>query len=142
VQSVLYAWALKHGEDRAWLDSLFRGPNPLFHHARKHRDHFHVRYLNPRAQELAWRVAPLLPLHPEENVALHKVKRGDNLFTIGLTYGSSVARLRKANGLEANAILRVGQVLKVPLPGPCTTCPVAPLPRVPPRRVPPATPRG
>lgn len=142
VQNVLYAYALKHGEDRAWLDSLFRAGNAsVFHHARKHRDHFHVRYWNPRAQELAVRLAPLMPVRPDENVAFHRVVRGDTLGAIAVKYGSSVARLKKKNGLT-NHLLRVGQVLRVPLAGPCTDCPVSPLPVVPPRRVPPEQPRG
>ncbi|MDX2011573.1 MAG: penicillin-insensitive murein endopeptidase [Myxococcaceae bacterium] len=142
VQNVLYAYALKQGEDRAWLDSLFKaGPRSVFHHARKHRDHFHVRYWNPRAQELAYRLAPLMPVRPEENVALHKVKKGDTLGAIAVKYGSSVARLKRRNGLSTH-LLRVGQVLRVPLKGPCTECPVAPIPLVPPRRGPPNPTRG
>ena len=40
VQAVLYDWALKHGEDKAWLDSLFHaGLASVFQHARRHRDH-------------------------------------------------------------------------------------------------------
>lgn len=142
VQDALYAYALEHGEDRAWLDSLFKaGPRSLFHHARRHRDHFHIRYWNPRAQELAFRLAPLMPARPEENLALHRVVRGDNLSTIAMRYGSSVSRLKAANRLNGH-FLRVGQVLRVPLRGPCTTCPVAPLPNVPPRRLPPEAPTG
>ncbi|MDP3504378.1 MAG: penicillin-insensitive murein endopeptidase [Myxococcales bacterium] len=141
VQNVLYAYALKQGEDRDWLDSLFKAPRALFHHARRHRDHFHIRYLNPRAQELAFRLAPLMPQRPEENIALHRVVRGDTLSDIAVRYGSSVSRLKAANHLS-NHLLRVRQVLRVPLRGPCTTCPVAPIPTVPPRRLPPEKPRG
>ena len=142
VQNVLYAYALKHGEDRAWLDSLFKaGRASVFHHARRHRDHFHVRYWNARAQELAWRLAPLFPVRPDENIAFHRVKRGDTLSDIAIRYGSSVSRLKAKNGLTSQ-LLRVGQVLRVPLKGPCTDCPVAPIPVVPPRRGPPNQPRG
>src|SRR5262249_35471441 len=77
VQKVLYDYALKSGEDKAWLDSLFNGPTPLVQHARRHRDHMHVRLFSPRAQELGRRVAPLLALRPEQNVRMHRVKRGD-----------------------------------------------------------------
>ena len=53
VQKVLYGYALKSGEDKGWLDALFHmGKKSLVHHARRHRDHFHVRFYNPRAQEL------------------------------------------------------------------------------------------
>jgi LysM repeat protein len=142
VQNVLYAYALKQGENRAWLDSLFKaGRASVFHHARKHRDHFHVRYWNPRAQELANRLAPLLPVRPDENVAFHRVVKGDTLSSIAVKYGSSVAKLKQKNHLTSH-LLRVRQVLRVPLKGPCTECPVAPVPNVPPRRTPPEKPTG
>lgn len=137
VQKVLYDYALKHGEDKAWLDALFSGPRAVFRHARKHRDHFHFRLWNPRAQELAHRIAPLLPSRPDENVAFHRVKKGDTLGGIAVKYGSSVKKLKETNRL-ANNFLKLGQVLRVQLRGPCTSCPVPPLVVVPPRRVPPA----
>ncbi|MFZ5440612.1 MAG: LysM peptidoglycan-binding domain-containing protein [Myxococcota bacterium] len=142
VQKVLYDYALKHGENKAWLDALFNaGPRSVFHHARKHRDHFHVRLFNPRAQELAHRLAPLMPVRPDENIAFHRVKKGDTLGGIAVRYGSSVTKLKNVNRL-ANSFLRVGQVLRVPLRGPCTNCPVPPLVVVPPRRVPPPIKQG
>jgi hypothetical protein len=136
VQKVLYDYALKHGENKAWLDSLFHGERRIFRHARKHRDHFHVRLYNARAQELAYRLAPLMPARPEENLALHRVVKGDTLGGLAHRFGSTVATLKLVNRLTSNA-LRVGQVLKVPLRGPCTSCPVPRLVVVPPRRVPP-----
>jgi LysM repeat protein len=137
VQKVLYDYALKHGENKAWLDSLSNaGKKSVFFHARKHRDHFHLRLYNPRAQELAHRLAPLMPKRPDENIAFHKVVKGDTLGGIAGKYGSSVKKIKEVNGLTSNA-LRLRQVLKVPLRGPCTSCPVPPLLVVPPRRVPP-----
>lgn len=136
VQKVLYDHALKAGEDKAWLDSLFHaGADSIIKHARRHRDHFHVRFFNPRAQELGRRVAPLLAEKPEFNVAMHKVKRGDNLGKIALRYGSSVPAIRKANHLKNN-FLKLGMVLQVPLHGACTHCPVPAQVVVPPRRLP------
>jgi murein endopeptidase len=138
VQKVLYDYALAHGEDKAWLDSLFHaGHASLIQHARRHRDHFHVRFYNPRAQELGRRVAPLLAQQPEYNVAMHKVHNGDNLGKIALKYGSSVQALRKANHLSGNAI-RAGITLTVPLRGACTHCPVPPAVVIPERRLSPA----
>ncbi|HVE87196.1 MAG TPA: penicillin-insensitive murein endopeptidase, partial [Myxococcales bacterium] len=90
VQKVLYDAALKSGEDKGWLDSLFNGPDPLVKHARRHRDHLHVRFFSPRAQELGRRVAPLLAMRPEQNVRMHRVKRGDTLGGIAARYGSTV----------------------------------------------------
>ena len=137
VQKVLYEYALSHGEDKQWLDSLFHaGPRSVFFHARKHRDHFHVRLYNPRAQELAHRLAPLMPKRPEQNVAFYRVVKGDTLGGIALKMGSSVQKLKTANRLTSS-FLRLRQVLKVPLRGPCTNCPVPPLVVLPPRRVPP-----
>ncbi len=139
VQKVLYDYALAHGENKAWLDSLFNaGKRSAFFHARKHRDHFHVRLYNPRAQELAHRLAPLMPVRPDENIAFHRVVKGDTLGGIAHKMGSSVSKLKSANHLS-NTFLRLGQVLRVPLKGPCTNCPVPPMIVVPPRRVPPPT---
>lgn len=139
VQKVLFEYAKKVGEDPVWLDSLFHaGMGSILQHARRHRDHFHVRYFNARAQELGVRVAPLLAERPEENIAMHRVKKGDTLGGIASRYGSSVTSIRKASGLSNN-LLRIGRVLKVPLRKPCTTCPVPPLTIVPPRRLPPGT---
>jgi murein endopeptidase len=136
IQKVLYDHALKIGEDKAWLDSLFHaGERSLIKHARGHRDHFHVRFFNPRAQELGRRLAPLLALQPEHNVAMHKVRSGDTLGAIALRYNSTVSAIRNANRISGN-LLRIGQVLSVPLRGPCTRCPVPPPVVVPPRRLP------
>jgi len=137
VQKVLYDHALSVGEDKAWLDSLFsEGPNGIIKHARRHRDHFHLRFWNPRAQELGRRVQPLLALQPEHNVTTHRVRSGDTLGGIALRYNSTVAMIRKANRMRGS-FLRVGQRLSVPLRGPCTHCPVPPPVVVPPRRLPP-----
>jgi len=138
VQKVLYDYALKQGEDQAWLDSLFHnGHASLVQHARRHRDHMHVRFYNPRAQELGRRVAPLLAQQPEYNVAMHKVRNGDSLGRIALKYGSSVQAIRKANHMTNNFI-RAGVTLTVPLRGACTHCPIPPAVVVPERRLSPA----
>jgi LysM repeat protein/murein endopeptidase len=137
IQKVLYEHALRAGEDPAWLESLFHaGRASILQHARRHRDHFHVRFFNARAQELGRRVAPLLAERPEENLALHRIRKRDTLGGISSRYGSSVTAIKKASGLSSN-LLRVGRVLKVPLRKPCTTCPVPPPVVVPPRRLPP-----
>jgi LysM repeat protein len=136
VQKVLYDYALKAGEDKAWLDSLFHaGENSIIKHARGHRDHFHVRFFNPRAQELGRRIAPLLALQPEHNIAMHKVRSGDTLGAIAMRYNATVPSIRNANRIRGH-LLRIGQVLSVPLRGPCTRCPVPPPVVVPPRRAP------
>jgi LysM repeat protein len=137
VQKVIYDHALRSGESKAWLDSLFHaGANSIVKHAKRHRDHFHVRFFNPRAQELGRRIAPLLALQPDQNIAMHRVRSGDTLGAIALRYNSSVPALRKANRLRGS-LLSIGQVLSVPLRGPCTRCPVPPQLVLPPRRLPP-----
>lgn len=137
VQKVLYDYALRQGESKEWLDSLFNaGFKSLIKHARGHRDHFHVRFFNPRAQELGRRIAPLLALQPDKNIQMHRVRSGDTLGGIALRYNSSIKGIQKANRMR-NTFLRLGQVLAVPLRGPCTRCPVPPPLVLPPRRLPP-----
>ena len=43
----------------------------------------------------------------------YAVRRGDNLFRIGLRFGISVSALQAANGLHSNLIY-AGQVLRIP----------------------------
>ncbi|QRO02688.1 penicillin-insensitive murein endopeptidase [Archangium violaceum] len=137
VMKVLYDYALRKGENKEWLDSLFNaGAKSLIKHARRHRDHFHVRFFNPRAQELGRRVAPLLAMQPDQNIVMHRVRSGDTLGAIALRYNSGVERIKKANRMRGT-FLRLGQVLAVPLRGPCTRCPIPPPVVVPPRRLPP-----
>lgn len=141
IQKVLYDYALANGEDRDWLDTLFHGPNPLVKHARHHRDHFHVRFYAPRSQELGRRVQPLLAKRPEENLVIHRVKKGDTLGHLAMKYGSTVRLIQKANGLNGT-MLRVGRTLNVPLRGPCNNCPLPPPLVLPPRHLPPDRPKA
>jgi murein endopeptidase len=141
IQKVLYDYALAAGEDKDWLDSLFHGPDPLVRHARRHRDHFHVRFFAPRSQELGRRLQPLLAKRPEENVVIHRVRRGDTLGHLAMRYGSTVRLIQKANGLHGT-LLRVGRTLKIPLRGPCTNCPLPPPLVLPARRLPPDRPEA
>ena len=137
VQKVIYDHALSKGESKEWLDSLFNaGAKSLVKHAKRHRDHFHVRFFNPRAQELGRRVAPLLALQPDKNIVMHRVRSGNTLGGIAVKYGSSINAIKKANRMRG-VFLSIGQVLAIPLRGPCTRCPVPPPVVVPPRRLPP-----
>lgn len=137
LQKVIYDHALAAGEDREWLDSLFsiRGGRAV-QHAKRHYDHYHVRFYAPRSQELGRRVQPLLAQRPEENRAFHKVRRGDTLGAIARRFGTTVKALQKANSLRGHN-LTVGRTLMVPLRGPCTHCPLPPPVSLPPRRLPP-----
>lgn len=137
VQKALYDFALAKGEDPDWLHELFnKGPDSLLRHARGHRDHFHVRFYSARAQELGVRIQPLLAKVPEQNIIIHKVRRGDTLGGLARRYGSSVKLIQKANAMRVGTILRPGRTLEVPLRGPCTKCPLPPRVLVPPRRLP------
>ena len=61
----------------------------------------------------------LANLPPSQRVAWteHKVKRGETLSHIAGEYGTSVDALRDTNNLKRNSMLKVGQVVIVPVPG-------------------------
>jgi LysM repeat protein/murein endopeptidase len=156
LQAVLRDYAERAGEDRTWLDRVFqvghgdrgndarrrglsRAPQAIVQHARRHRDHFHVRFYAPRSQELGRRVLPLLAKRPEQNLALHTVRRGQTLGHLARTYRTTVRALAAANRLTgARSRLHAGQQLLIPLRGPCTSCPLPPPVVVPPRCLPPS----
>ncbi len=136
----LYDHAVKKGEDKAWLESVFHaGTRSLLRHARGHRDHFHVRFYNPRAQELGRRILPMVPKDPRQNLRYHRVVQGDTLGKLAFTFGSTIKAIQEANNLKGTMI-RIGQTLAIPLRGPCVNCPMPPEVIVPPRRLPPQPP--
>ena len=136
IQRVLREYALALGEDRAFVDRVFSaGKAALVQHARRHRDHFHVRFYSPRSQELGRRVLPLLATRPDQNLIVHRVARGQTLGHIAAHYGSSVPLIMKANGMH-RSFLHLDQRLLVPLRGACTHCPTPPPVTVPPRCLP------
>jgi hypothetical protein len=136
IQKVLCDYALQQGEDREWVDRIFRaGKHALVQHARRHKDHFHVRFFAPRSQELGRRVQPLLALRAEQNLAVHRVKRGQTLGHIARMYGTSVVAIQRVNRMHGN-FLRLDQRLMVPLRKPCTKCPLPPAVVVPERCLP------
>ena len=142
IQRVLYEFAQKQGEDPRWLDSVFRGQHALVKHARRHRDHFHVRFFNPRAQELGRRVAPLLGAHVQYGPPRrHKVRRGETLPAIARKYNTSAEHLANMNGLRSQRV-SPGQFLRVPGKSRTIRLPVPPPVVVPPRRLPPEMRRG
>jgi len=63
--------------------------------------------------------AALVNLPPEERVAWteHKVKKGETLSHIAGKYGTSVEALRDTNSLKRSSMLKVGQIVVVPVPG-------------------------
>lgn len=133
----LHDHALSIGEDPAWVRSIAGpGADSILRHARRHKDHFHARYFDGRAQELGRRVQPMLARRPEHNVVAHRIKSGDTLGRIAIRYGSTQELIKRANRMK-NSFLRAGRVLMIPLRGPCTVCPEAPAVVVPRRRLPP-----
>jgi murein endopeptidase len=137
IQDVLRKYALAAGEDRAWLDRVFRsGKASIVQHARNHRDHFHARFFAPRSQELGRRIAPLLAQRDDQNLIVHRVKRGQTLGTIARVYATTVTAILKANRLH-KTFLSLDQRLLIPLRKPCTRCPVPPAVVVPARCLPP-----
>jgi hypothetical protein len=142
IQKVLYEFAQEQGEDARWLDSVFKGPNAIVKHARRHRDHFHVRFYNPRAQELGRRVAPLLGSHVQYGPPRrHKVTRGETLASIARRYNTSAEHLVTMNNLRGQKV-GPGQVIRVPGKSRSVRLPVPPPVVVPPRRLPPEMRRG
>lgn len=124
IQKLLYAYALKIGEDRAWLDSVFQYPNgrggTIIRHARRHHTHYHVRFYNREAQELGRRAYPVLlaqkKIKPPMSYSYHKVRSGQTLGHLARTYGTSVRAIMQANGLRGTNI-RAGRAYRIPRKG-------------------------
>ena len=145
IQRLLYGYAKSIGEDKAWLDSVFqfvRGSSQaVICYARNHRNHYHVRFYNPVAQELGRRVYPMLvELHkikPPVFTIPHVAREGETLSHIASRYGSSVRAIQQYNGLATTQI-RAGRTYRVPMRG--VAAPKADPLTVPARLLPPTTP--
>ncbi len=141
VQALLEAHALAVGEDPAWVSDLFRGTKgkrpALIRHVAGHATHMHVRFYNPIAEESARRcyrhLIDLRLVTPPTHYVQHKVKKGETLIGLAKRYGTTVAAIKRANGLRSNTIFARKQY-KIPRKGPA---PMPPLGAVPPRRTPP-----
>ena len=140
VQRYLFDHAVEIGEDREWLDDIFgrktAGKDAIIQHVRRHRDHLHVRFFNPRAQEWGRVAYPLLvkaELAPGPTVT-HRVRSGETLSHLSRRYGTSTRAIRQANGLRGSTI-RAGRRYVIPVRTiPSESAPVL----IPPRRIPPA----
>ncbi len=51
---------------------------------------------------------------PKKGIADYTIESGDTLFTIARKHHTTIKEVLEANGLERNAMIRIGQVLKVP----------------------------
>ncbi|MCX6559350.1 MAG: penicillin-insensitive murein endopeptidase [Candidatus Aminicenantes bacterium] len=124
VQRLLYAYALKIGEDKDWLDRVFQvgkgSAKALIIHVVGHRTHYHVRFYNRVAQELGRRVYPFLvqldKIKPPVFTVPHLVRSGESLGLIAARYGSSVRAIQQTNGLSGT-LIRAGRALRIPLRG-------------------------
>jgi murein endopeptidase len=135
--SLLYAHAVTEGEDKGWLADVFgrTSEKGIIQHERRHRDHLHVRFFNPRAQERGRLTYPALV---EAGVApppmvRHRVRRGETLGALARRYGTSARAIRAANGMRGS-LLRAGRSYTIPIR---RTPPDAGPVVVPPRRLPP-----
>ncbi|MGC8837730.1 MAG: LysM peptidoglycan-binding domain-containing protein, partial [Anaerolineae bacterium] len=72
----------------------------------------------PPTSTPSWTATPTASATPRPAVVTHKVERGDTLYDLAERYGVSVAAIQQASGLAEGAVLRVGQVLTIPLAGP------------------------
>jgi membrane-bound lytic murein transglycosylase D len=79
---------------------------------RRSADGFGQRLTSYAAERRATRVAAAAA-EATADTFTYRVKRGDNLITIGKRFGVSVAALRRSNGMRGSRI-RAGQALRVP----------------------------
>lgn len=152
IQQNLYDYALSIGEDSAWLDTLFASrshtAHSLIQHARGHRNHFHLRFRNAKAEELGRRIYPILVKNKAQEEANRpafvwvKVRNKDTIGRLAKRYGSSASAIREANKLAKGSALRAGVSYMVPSRHARLAIrqPIGPL-RIPARHLPPYTPQ-
>ncbi|MDD8027806.1 MAG: penicillin-insensitive murein endopeptidase [Acidobacteriota bacterium] len=147
IQRLLYAHALRIGEDKDWLDRVFQfakgSSKALVVHVSGHRTHYHVRFYNRVAQELGRRVYPYLiqsnRIKPPVYTVPHYVRNGETLGHIARRYGTSIRAIQQQNGLSGT-LIRAGRSLRIPLLGVRAPA-IAPV-VVPARPFPPTTPES
>jgi penicillin-insensitive murein endopeptidase len=142
---LLREYAESIGEDRDWLDQVFRGTGLLrgavIRHAPGHATHLHIRFDSPVAQETARLCYQALLdaklIEPPSYFITHKVKKGETLGKLAKRYGTTIPALKKINGLK-NSLIRAGRVYKIPRKG--NAPPPPPTARLP-RLLPPTNPK-
>lgn len=147
IQRLLYNHALSIGEDKAWLDRVFRNvkgaKDARIRHASGHRTHYHVRFYNPVAQELGRRAYPhliaLKKIAPPVFSVRHVVREGETLGHIARRFGTTPRAIQNSNGLSST-LIRAGRAYRIPLKG-VAAPPSAPL-IVPARMLAPRTPEA
>jgi murein endopeptidase len=143
IQQTLRAYALEIGEDPAWVDDVFqvsgKSKRPILFHVAGHATHLHVRFYNPRAQELGRRAYSLLMqrriITPPVLYVTHTVKAGETLSHLAVRYKVTADDIKKANAMKKD-ILLVNKPYKIPQKGSSVVAAVGPM-SIPARRVPP-----
>ena len=124
IQSLLYNYARSIGEDKAWLDRIFKfvkgTDEARICHVRGHRTHYHVRFYNPLAQELGRRAYQHLirlgKIKPPVFTVRHTVREGETLGQIARRHGVSIRSIQQYNGL-ASTLIRAGRSYRIPVKG-------------------------
>jgi murein endopeptidase len=122
IQKALYDYALKLGEERAFLDQVFQVGHgfrdAVVKHLSGHRTHYHVRFYSPVAQELGRRVHPLLVeaglIKPPVYTVRHVVRAGQTIGQLAARYGTSTQAIMQANRLSTTQ-LRAGRGYRIPV---------------------------
>lgn len=139
VQRLLKEYALSVGEDPSWLNTIFqyksRNPEPIVRHTWGHKTHIHVRFYNPKAQQLGVEAYDALVakkiITPRNYLLPYKARGADTLAGLAKKAGTSEATIQRVNGIGA---ISPGQVLFVPMRGQVALVEQV---VVPPRRLPP-----
>ncbi len=58
--------------------------------------------------------APATPIAPEPTATSYTVRAGDTVSHLATRYGTTVAAIAAANGLDSRAMIRIGQTLRIP----------------------------
>ncbi len=142
VQKLLKDYALSIGEDREWLDSIFQYGSkhhwPIIRHAHGHDTHIHVRFFNPKSQEMGRRALGALVdrglVTPQVYHTRYTVKKGDILGRIAKRFDTTVQKIQDANKLRGT-LIQAGKSLLIPRQGQVSAPGVT---VIPPRRLPPS----
>jgi len=116
----LRSYAVRQGEDAAWLATIFehsRASRALVRHAPGHATHMHIRFYNPLAQALARRLYPTLVEHElidkVQIYRYHRVRKGETLGKLAKRYGTTVRAIKQANGLRSS-VIQAKKTYKIP----------------------------
>lgn len=144
VQKLLKDYALSIGEDPSWLNTVFqyksRHQEPIVRHTWGHKTHIHVRFYNPKAQQLGVQAYDALVaqklIKPQNYLVPYQARGADTLASLAKKAGTSPAMIQRVNGIGS---LTSGQRLFVPMRGQ-----VAAVKQIviPPRRLPPVATGG